>query len=89
MIDNYRVLVKYKVDKVRKVGEAKLHISLKIEQCGKVGKVEWAKMAKLGLLFPQILYLSRRAKLAKLESNFLYLSSRAKLAKLETNSSCI
>ena len=33
------VLVKYKVDKVRKVGEAKLHISLKIEQCGKVGKV--------------------------------------------------
>ena len=34
-----RVLVKYKVDKVRKVGKAKLHISLKIEQCGKVGKV--------------------------------------------------
>ena len=33
------VLVKYKVDKVRKVGKAKLHISLKIEQCGKVGKV--------------------------------------------------
>ena len=51
----FRVLVKYKVDKVRKVGEAKLHISLKIEQCGKVGKVEWAKLAKLGLLFPQIL----------------------------------
>ena len=50
-----RVLVKYKVDKVRKVGKAKLHISLKIEQCGKVGKVEWAKLAKLGLLFPQIL----------------------------------
>ena len=49
------VLVKYKVDKVRKVGEAKLHISLKIEQCGKVGKVEWAKLAKMGLLFPQIL----------------------------------
>ena len=53
--DTKRVLVKYKVDKVRKVGEAKLHISLKIEQCGNVGKVEWAKLAKLGLLFPQIL----------------------------------
>ena len=39
MNDLFRVLVKYKVDKVRKVGKAKLHISLKIEQCGKVGKV--------------------------------------------------
>ena len=48
-------IIKYKVDIVRKVGEAKLHISLKIEQCGNVGKVEWAKLAKLGLLFPQIL----------------------------------
>ena len=42
------VLVKYKVDKVRKVGKAKLHISLKIEQCGKVGKV-----GKVGASFPK------------------------------------
>ena len=62
---SFGVLVKYKVDKVRKVGKAKLHISFKIEQCGKVGKVEWAKLAKMGLLFPQILISEQEGKVGK------------------------